>query len=904
MRRLTISTRAALAGALMVLALPVFASQASAALPLTPVPTFQTKVDENGADDQPGQKDLSLHGVATPTPGDLWAMWQWDDTSLSGGNTGDACALFDTNNNARVNFSLCVSIAGNPAAQQAGSPRIWTCNDTKVQTCPQSAQVTPINTACATNTNATDPFHNGKKDTQAICHIDLNDVGGGTTAKLVNTCSYPSQSPTSAPSDCVLIPRDAFVIIQKIASPNSGTFPFRLGTAAAASNPVVFTASGSQTSDPIAIISGTANNLKEDVPTNWAIDTPAPSCSGATSSNGTFSGDTISGINTGSDSTVTCVYRDKQQTGAIAITKQRTGTTVKLAGAHFQIDGAGPDLVTDANGSACVAGLSLGSHTVTETQAPNGHDLASPATQTVNVTTAGTCTAAAATATFNDALVLGTVNIHKTKADGSALAGATFTLFVNNSPTAGPRGAEDTITTLSCTTNAAGDCSIANVPPGSYWASETTTPGGYITASDKAVTVTVGGSPGTGDSESLTFVDQAAAGTINIHKTGLGGAALAGAQFTLYTDNAPIGGSLGLNDTATSTTCTTDNSGNCSMTAPPGDYWLVETVTPAGYDTADPTSVNVGIGGQAGQGATVNVPISDPVVNGTVVINKTGTGGVSLNGATFTLYVNNAPTTGTSPGVEDTITTKTCTTAGGTCSIASVAPGDYWVVETTTPNGYDTAAPQKVTVGVGATAHVGDTDTLSFLDPVVNGTVKITKTDDATTPNPVQGATFTLYVNNDPTTGPRGGEDTITTKTCTTAADGTCDITNVPPGSYWVVETTTPSGYITADDKAATVGIGSAAHVGDSVPVSLVDARRHRVVVLVCHEGTDTLQSRDVTVNGVTKQSLSGGALSATEQKALCDLGGASFGNIGSAADPKPDVNALVELSKVNGAAG
>ena len=67
--------------------------------------------------------------------------------------------------------------------------------------------------------------------------------------------------------------------------------------------------------------------------------------------------------------------------------------------------------------------------------------------------------------------------------------------------------------------------------------------------------------------------------------------------------------------------------------------------------------------------------------------------------------------------------------------------------------------------------------------------------------------------------------------------------------------------------------------------------------MLVCHEGTDTLFSRDVTVGGVTKQSRAAGTLTDAQQKALCDAGGASFGDISG----HPDKNALIELSKVNG---
>ncbi|MDP8907948.1 MAG: hypothetical protein M3N47_02275, partial [Chloroflexota bacterium] len=225
---------------------------------------------------------------------------------------GDACALFDTDTDSKVNFAVCGTIAGNPALQAAGSPRVYTCGDGKVDRCTSTyTQVTPINTACATNTTASDPFHNGQKDTQATCHIDLNDVGGAGTASLVNTCSYPSQQPTSDPSDCVLVPRDAFLKIAKIASPNQGAFPFRLGLTTEAEPRVAFTANGTSESSFIAIRSDKPYKLKEDVPANWAIDTPAPSCSGASgtgSSNGTFSGDTITGIDASPDNQITCTF--------------------------------------------------------------------------------------------------------------------------------------------------------------------------------------------------------------------------------------------------------------------------------------------------------------------------------------------------------------------------------------------------------------------------------------------------------------------------------------------------------------------------------------------------------------------------------------------------------------------
>ncbi len=484
------------------------------------------------------------------------------------------------------------------------------------------------------------------------------------------------------------------------------------------------------------------------------------------------------------------------------------------------------------------------------------------------------------------------------RAGGGALEGATFTLYTDNGTIGGTRGGDDTATAKTCTTDAAGDCSITGVDLGNYWVVETGTPAGYVTAADQTVVVGVGASPGNGDSDSLNFVDAIADGQIQVHKTGFNGADLAGATFTLYVDADPLTTSFDpINDTSTSKTCTTGADGRCTITGvAPGRYWLRETTTPAGYDTADPVAVNVPLGTQPNTGATVQVPISDPVVPGTISIHKTGLNGGDLPGATFTLYVNNSPLA--SRGAEDTVTAKTCTTnASGDCTISGVNPGNYWAVETTTPAGYYTAPDQAVVVGFGAAAHVGDSDSLTFHDPVVPGTVSITKTDDGG--NALPGAEFTLYTDASPFGGSRGAGDTITNpvKKCTTGAGGTCDITGVTPGKYWVVETVTPAHYETAADKAITVGLGAAAHVGATVPVSIIDRRKDRVVVLVCHEGTDTLHSRDVTVNGVKKQSLAAGSLSGADQKEICDLGGASYGDIAG----QPDVNALIELSKVNG---
>src|SRR5439155_1428386 len=66
-----------------------------------------------------------------------------------------------------------------------------------------------------------------------------------------------------------------------------------------------------------------------------------------------------------------------------------------------------------------------------------------------------------------------------------------------------------------------------------YWVVETTTPPGHTTAPPQQVTVAVAGNTPPG---ALTFVDPRLPGEIDVHKQDGDSTALAGAQFTLYTD--------------------------------------------------------------------------------------------------------------------------------------------------------------------------------------------------------------------------------------------------------------------------------------------------------------------------------------------------------------------------------
>src|SRR5687768_13833806 len=88
--------------ALFIISAPLFAPISA----ITPkaVAAPNCTIDVQGANDEPNQKDLTqmcVDALASPA-----VSWQWDDTAWSGNNTGDACALFDNDNNGLTDYAV------------------------------------------------------------------------------------------------------------------------------------------------------------------------------------------------------------------------------------------------------------------------------------------------------------------------------------------------------------------------------------------------------------------------------------------------------------------------------------------------------------------------------------------------------------------------------------------------------------------------------------------------------------------------------------------------------------------------------------------------------------------------------------------------------------------------------
>jgi hypothetical protein len=104
----------------------------------------------------------------------------------------------------------------------------------------------------------------------------------------------------------------------------------------------------------------------------------------------------VATINVAGGGSTTCVYVNKQQLGAIKITKTSTKGSTALQGAKFSITKNGSPITgspftTNVNGVICVDNLTFGDYVVTETEAPSGYKIDDATGHTVTVNTGSSC---------------------------------------------------------------------------------------------------------------------------------------------------------------------------------------------------------------------------------------------------------------------------------------------------------------------------------------------------------------------------------------------------------------------------------------------------------------------------------------------------------------------------------
>ena len=435
--------------------------------------------------------------------------------------------------------------------------------------------------------------------------------------------------------------------------------------------------------------------------------------------------------------------------GKISILKvDSTDADIKLPGAVFEIkDSQGTvvdTITTGENGVGTSKELPYGSYTVTEVSAPPGYEL-SGESKDVTINSNGQTIEL----TFENTKILGKINILKVDSadEDIKLIGAVFEI----------KDSEGTVVDT-ITTDENGVGTSKELPYGSYTVTEVTAPSGYeLSEESKNVTI-----DSNGETIELTFENTKLLGSISIEKVDSKDSELKleGAEFKVINSDGEEVGNI-----------VTGEDGKGSLgNLPYGEYTLIETKAPDGYKLSIDLIVI-----EVNSETEIYKTITNTKILGKINILKVDSDDedVKLSGAVFEVK----DSQGT---VVDTITTG----ENGVGTSKELPYGSYTVAEVSAPEGYELSEESKnVTIDSN-----GQTIGLTFENTKILGNISILKVDSIDEDVKLLGAEFEI----------RDLEGNIL-DTLITNEEGVANSIQLPYGSYIVIETKAPEGYVLND---------------------------------------------------------------------------------------------------------
>ena len=435
--------------------------------------------------------------------------------------------------------------------------------------------------------------------------------------------------------------------------------------------------------------------------------------------------------------------------GKISILKvDSTDADIKLPGAVFEVkdsEGTVVDTITTGeNGVGTSKELPYGSYTVTEVSAPPGYEL-SGESKDVTINSNGQTIEL----TFENTKILGKINILKVDSadEDIKLIGAVFEI----------KDSEGTVVDT-ITTDENGVGTSKELPYGSYTVTEVTAPSGYeLSEESKNVTI-----DSNGETIELTFENTKLLGSISIEKVDSKDSELKleGAEFKVINSDGEEVGNI-----------VTGEDGKGSLgNLPYGEYTLIETKAPDGYKLSIDLIVI-----EVNSETEIYKTITNTKILGKINILKVDSDDedVKLSGAVFEVK----DSQGT---VVDTITTG----ENGVGTSKELPYGSYTVAEVSAPEGYELSEESKnVTIDSN-----GQTIGLTFENTKILGNISILKVDSIDEDVKLLGAEFEI----------RDLEGNIL-DTLITNEEGVANSIQLPYGSYIVIETKAPEGYVLND---------------------------------------------------------------------------------------------------------
>jgi hypothetical protein len=150
--------------------------------------------------------------------------------------------------------------------------------------------------------------------------------------------------------------------------------------------------SAANTEDCVNVPAGSYTVTEGSLPANFTLESLTCTTGGSQDATNPLQAN----ITVAPNSTVTCVYVDKQQLGAIKISKTSIKGNAPLAGAVFSVTSGGTPIpgspfTTGSDGTVCVDHLAFGTYSVQETAAPTGYAIDDTTAHDVSVTANSTC---------------------------------------------------------------------------------------------------------------------------------------------------------------------------------------------------------------------------------------------------------------------------------------------------------------------------------------------------------------------------------------------------------------------------------------------------------------------------------------------------------------------------------
>ena len=349
----------------------------------------------------------------------------------------------------------------------------------------------------------------------------------------------------------------------------------------------------------------------------------------------------------------------------------------------------------------------------------------------------------------------GSIEIEKVDSKNSSikLSGAVFEVYDSEEKLKG-----------TITTDSQGKGSLGNLEYGEYTLVEKTAPVGYVLSSDR-ITVNV-------NSEGITYktiTNTKILGKINILKVDSAdeNIKLPGAVFEVKD----------FQGTVVDTITTDENGVGTSKELPYGSYTVAEVSAPSGYELSG-ESKNVTIDSN---GQIIELTFKNSKLLGSIAIEKVDSedSEIKLKGAEFKVLNSDGEEVGNIVTGED-----------GKGSLGSLPYGEYTVIETKAPDGYELSL-DLVVVEVNSKAVVYKTIT----NTKILGKINILKVDSADEGVKLPGAVFEV----------KDFQGTVV-DTITTDENGVGTSKELPYGSYTVAEVSAPSGYeLSGESKNVTI---------------------------------------------------------------------------------------------------